>query len=213
MKTAQKWLIGCGGCLGALLLLGLLTGLLAYLGVQGYNKSTEEVSKVFFGDSPPKGYRTVFALASPIEMMLLLDSKRGRSLSVVREKLNDEYFEAYKEMTSAKVKKIAKEGIEQVASINPVPATVEGVVSLQLYGRSYPAVRLCYESKPTKCAPAVIVYVVTSSQHGISLIAQRLTPRSLDDTENIEKDYQSIMGELETLVQFSKFSEDLLIYQ
>lgn len=49
--TKKKWMIGCGGCLGIVVILGVLGGILAYNGVNGLMQASGKSVKGMFGES------------------------------------------------------------------------------------------------------------------------------------------------------------------
>jgi hypothetical protein len=50
------WLIGCGGCLGLLLIIALIGGGVAWFGMDALNKASEKSNQAIFGGSAPAGY-------------------------------------------------------------------------------------------------------------------------------------------------------------
>lgn len=50
------WLIGCGGCLGLLLIVALVGGGVAWFGLDAANKASEKSNQAIFGGPAPSGY-------------------------------------------------------------------------------------------------------------------------------------------------------------
>jgi hypothetical protein len=50
------WLIGCGGCLGLILILALIGGGVAWFGMDAVNKASEKSNQAIFGGPAPSGY-------------------------------------------------------------------------------------------------------------------------------------------------------------
>lgn len=61
----KKWLIGCGGCMGLLLILALVLGGLGWWGYNAYMGSSKEALAEIFGDTPPAGYQPLIGLKLP----------------------------------------------------------------------------------------------------------------------------------------------------
>jgi hypothetical protein len=87
MSTQKKWLIGCGGCLGVLLLIAVVLAVLAGMGVDALkNVSNQSVTEIFGKEFKPEPYK---AMGLPLgqknlkNMVLLIEPKSGRTLFAV----------------------------------------------------------------------------------------------------------------------------------
>ncbi len=63
----KKWLIGCGGCLGVILIGALLLGGLTFIGIDSVVKGTQEASNSTLGEAEAENYDTM--AMGPLLMM------------------------------------------------------------------------------------------------------------------------------------------------
>src|SRR5687767_14657693 len=87
MSTKKKWLIGCGGCLGVLLVLAIVISILAGL---GFNKlkdvSSQSVQNVFgssFKPAPYMAFGLPLAQKNLKNMVMMIDQGSGVTIFAV----------------------------------------------------------------------------------------------------------------------------------
>ncbi|MBK8190347.1 MAG: DUF3185 family protein [Vampirovibrionales bacterium] len=66
----KKWIMGCGGCLGLILVLALIIGGLSLWGFNAYQGAAKETVAELFNGKPPADYQPIFSIKLP-------DSKRS----------------------------------------------------------------------------------------------------------------------------------------
>ncbi len=95
-STGKKWLVGCGGCLGLIVIIVIALGILAGMGVSQLQKmSGESVSEIFGSNYKPTEYT---ALGIPLQtqklkqVAMLINAQKGLVVFAAKATLTDKEF-------------------------------------------------------------------------------------------------------------------------
>lgn len=82
-SSNKKWLIGCGGCLGVLLILAIIALGVTMWGVNAYNENNTKVSQALFGGKPPESFTPLFGMAVKNNTNVMLMVHKGSGHMVI----------------------------------------------------------------------------------------------------------------------------------
>jgi hypothetical protein len=185
MSTQKKWLIGCGGCLGVVVLVAAVVAALAGLGFNALKDVSNQSVQSMFGKSfNPDPY---MAMGLPLEqknlrnMVMLLNQQRGITIIGMDTELSEteadvlksgdpKDIEAYLKRMGAQATASSGGGSSQMRDVR-----FEGLTTVQLKnGKSFPLSRATVEAErrgTVSYSPAVAALLPQPDNRLVVLIA------------------------------------------
>ena len=218
LSSTQKWLIGCGGCLGVfvLVLLICIVG-----GVMWCGSSTDKVSEALLGGKPPLGYMAfgfpfpqTKSADSPSGMLVMTNQTNRHVLMVIDMPLNAKQMSAVAliehndPQSQAAVKKMVTDFMAQAQAsghsqdMQAEQLIFEGSASEPVTGgKQFPVVQLkMYNQRRELYTPVLLGIVPEAGGKGVFLLDMDQQGGSADKTTDFTAAYKSMIDDVNQIV-------------
>ncbi|MBY0450180.1 MAG: hypothetical protein K2X01_06090 [Cyanobacteria bacterium] len=177
-KSANKmWLIGCGGCLGVILILAIIALGITMWGVNAYNENNTKVSQSLFGGKPPETFTPLFGMTvkNNTNVMLMVHKGSGHMLVAFETPMKGPEIQALKNGNPAAIAKMAQDAMEQGSkssrSIRHREAKVVGYSEqVLLGGKKLPIIYMQME-QDEDLIPCAIALIPKKGTQGLVLMS------------------------------------------
>lgn len=225
MSTGKKWLIGCGGCLGILIVLAVVAGIAISTGWNSLQKGSNESVKKLFGESynsdgylafgmplnKPVNGSMVMMMASDQSTMIFALDTADRQLSLLQ-KADDKALQTFFDT-------VGKDFVNTAQTRQGATGKFQGLTFqkphfVTLSGRKrYPVVYAVMKTEKQGQAtyiPVTAALIPVSSQRAVLLLALSPTQSSTVAETNFESVQKELEEKLNLLVQDSELDDRLL---
>ena len=224
MSNTKKWLIGCGGCFGVVVL--LVIAVVIFLVMQ-VGSSTDKASETVLGSKPPAGFMS-FGFAAPDKkgaqngFLIMFNSTNQHFVFALNTPLTRKDRETFRAISQASpdaqknMEALVKKAMGHAASsgqgFSPDQMTLEGTKNDKLNnGKQFSAGYLkVYSEQKGVYLPVVFGIVPEASNQGVILIALDQENSSSDKAADLSKTYTLLANDLHQIVAGTALADRLL---
>ncbi len=225
MTTKKKWIIGCGGCLGVVIIGAIALAVLGGLGFNALKEASGSSVKEIFGASYKPETAGYQAIGLPLKqgklknMVLLLNAEQGwfvvaldmeakaADMQVLKSG-KPELIRTYLEKTSAEVSDSAQGGSSKIQDLRFNPAQLVPVGK----GKTMPVAAAVAELEGKKgkaYGPAVAALVPEAGQHLVVLVATSPAQSSTDPNADFSAEQKNLQDLVLKIVKDSELDDRL----
>jgi hypothetical protein len=228
MSTRKKWLIGCGGCLGVVLIVAIALAVLAGMGVNALKDvSNESVSAIFGKDFKPEPNT---AMGLPLgqkelkNMVFMFDQKRGLTVFAIDTEVSPTDARLLKSGDSKQIETFLKHMSEEATSHNNSSSSARlrdihfnatGTVTLP-NGKHFPVSKATMEAEKrgeTTYSPTVAALIPEANNRLITIIALEPNSASSEPDTDFSHAQANLQTEVVRLVSNSALDDRLISTQ
>lgn len=226
MSTQKKWLIGCGGCLGVLVILAIvLTALAWFVGNAVKDVSNKSVQQIFGPNYKAEGYTAIglpLGQANVKNMVLLINPQQGKTLVALDMAVSPSDMQVIKSGQQAQVKKYLETTstqISQSSSARSGSTKVEDIridaiesVALQPGGKQLPLANATVKAEQRKqisYSPAVAALIPEANNRMVVLIATDPQTSTTDNQADFSSQQKTLRDEVLQIIKDSDLDERL----
>lgn len=227
MSTRKKWLIGCGGCLGAMVVLALIIGIVLFMGWNALQKASGDSIKDIFGPAYDTTGYTAFGLPvnqKNFKRVAMLLSKDGSTMifaidtvgtasevkilqSGTQEQL-DAYFKA---MGHQFLKGASAQS--STSKLRDVQFSEPHYARLDDSGKHYPVVYATVEGASkgkVGFVPGVFVMIPEANNEIVAMVALAPKATAQEPLPSFKEDQAQLEAELARMIKDSELDDRLL---
>lgn len=223
MSTQKKWLIGCGGCLGALIILAIILAVIGwFVGNTVKDVSNKSVQEIFGPTYKPEGYMAVglpLGQANVKNMVMLLDTQRGKMLIAIDMKLRANDMHMIKAGQPEQVKKYLEQTSEEISKGNSGSSKVQDIrfdsiesVALMPGGVKFPLANATVTAErrnQTAYSPAVAALIPEADDKMVVLVATDPNHSSTDSQADFTEEQKTLREEVLQIIRDSDLDDRL----
>lgn len=225
MSTQKKWLIGCGGCLGVLVLLAIVLGVLGwFFGNSLKDMSNKSVQDIFGPNYQPEGYMAIgmpVGQANVKNMVMLLDTRQGKMLigldmgvkpgdMQIIKSGNAAQIQKYLEQTSAQINESSAAGGN--AKVQDIRFDTIESVALKPGGIKFPVANTTVQAErkgQISYSPAVAALIPEAGNKLVVLVAADPKNSSSDSQADFSEEQKTLKTEVLQVIQDSDLDDRL----
>ncbi len=206
----KKWLIGCGGCLGVVLIIAVVLGGLAYWGADSFMKGSSGAAEALFGETP-SGYTPMFGMSDDtgegVSMVMMMSLDSGNLLIGLESPADDEDLEAFKSGNVDKLEPMINKALsssgEGVDNMN-----VLGVDTLQTNFASVLALRITTTSSSGKTTPALVTFFPLKNNRLRVAMLMNANTRSSRGNAEFKEDFEFMISDMTEIINETSVAID-----
>ncbi len=183
-SSNKKWLIGCGGCLGVILILAIIALGITMWAVNAYNENNTKVSQSLFGGKPPETFTPLFGMSvkNNTNVMLMVHKGSGHMLVALDMPMKGPEIQAMQKGDPAAIAKMAQDAMDKGSkssrSIRHREAKVVGYSEqILLGGKKLPIIYMQME-QDADVIPCAVALIPKKGAQGLVLLSMDPTGTS-----------------------------------
>lgn len=206
LSTNQKWLIGCGGCLGVVVvIIALIIGAIAVW----HQSSVDMVSRLM--GKEPTGYMTIFGVEDKKIAFAMMVSPKDKDMLMLIKSPEDPAFDQIQKQPDTKdPQKLAevqslleRSNAASSRSSSMDKLQLEAIRTLKVAGKPVKALDIKMSGDSGTVLAALAVVIPTADQKEILLIEMDLGNQSSDPQQDFTSVYQSMSQSMTAILSES----------
>lgn len=220
--SGKKWLIGCGGCLGLLLVLAIAVGILGYFGFDFLVKNSGKSTQALLGSEAPSQY---FPMGIPLpkgedtdNMVILINKEQQGMVVAFDRKISEAEANAlgnYEEAADV-MESVIREGLEQASSqskdLDPDSLVIQSNETVALSNqKTFPVINIKIKhERKNSYSPASVGIFHTEPEKVVVLFNLDIVTMSPDPEEEFTSAHDRLITTIRELADETALDDKLL---
>ncbi len=209
----KKWLIGCGGCLGVVLVIVVAVAGLGYWGVDTLVKGSAGATSAIFGETAPEGYMAMFGMKDDTgegtTMVMMVGPDSGNVLIGLETPADKTEMEAFQSGDPEKLKPLINKALSNGGDSVDNLQTL-GMDTLNTTAGNVLAIRLSATSNSGKTTPALVSLLpLQNSRLKLAILINGNTRSSRSDAL-FEEDFELMLRDMTDLINGTDIAQNII---
>ncbi len=210
----KKWLIGCGGCLGVVLVLVIAGAGLLWWGGSTFMEGSQKTAETVFGDRLPPDYMTVFGMPIPskdgeIKMVFLMHPQTQQVLFAMDSPLPEEQRDMILSGNSENVETLIQQAMASSNSSNVESMELMRTTPLRTPAGSVMALEFRMQSDEGYTPLVVGLIPIQGDRMKILMLMDPATVSRNPDAD-FSSEFDQMASEMESVIAQSSVAADAI---
>jgi hypothetical protein len=213
----KKWLIGCGGCLGLVLIVVIVGVGALWWGGSAFMEGSQKTAKSLFGETLPRNYMTIFGMPidsqeGSVTMVVMINSENQKALFGIDAPLTADQRETMVSGDTQQLERLIQEAMASSNSNNVRSLQLKDAVPLKSPDGEVRALRFNVETDEG-FMPMVVALLPMQADRMKMLLLMDPNRATTDPGVDFSAEFEEMAVHLEEIMAETQVSEGVVSFQ